>query len=118
MVQLPRALRAWNTPAFEATLKDELEQLGAGHLPLQQGLSASSQVLDGEISVMLIKAAELPDRIRVRVGVFYAGIIAGCNCADDPSPVDANPEYCELWVEIDKSGAHVRVALTEDHGHD
>jgi len=113
-MQLPRTLAAWNTPVFAATLKDELEQLGAAHLPLQQGMSASSYALDEAVSVMVINAGEQARCIRARVGVFFSGIVAGCNCADDPSPVEANNEYCELWIEIDKAGAHARAALTAD----
>jgi len=38
MIQLTKALHAWGTPDFEAVLKQEIAQLGADYLPLQQGL--------------------------------------------------------------------------------
>ena len=53
MIELPKALHAWNTPEFNAVLKDEIEQLDGGLLPLQQGLSQGSHVT-GRFSVMII----------------------------------------------------------------
>lgn len=110
-IRLPAALNAWNTPAFAATLKRELEGLGAGGLPLQQGLAASSVALDDAYEVMVIAAEDAPGAIRARVGVFYAGIVAGCSCADDPTPVEPQHEYCELLLAIDKATAETAVAL-------
>ena len=42
MTRLTNALNAWGAPDFESVLKKEIEQLGAEHLPLQQGLSTGS----------------------------------------------------------------------------
>jgi hypothetical protein len=41
--------------------------------------------------------------IRARVGVFFSGIVAGCRCADDPTPVEPQDEYCEFQFEIDRA---------------
>jgi hypothetical protein len=110
MLRLPAALQAWNTPGFAAILKDELVRQAAA-LPLQQAAAHSSVALDGGIEVMLIGATADPARIRVHVGVFFSGIVAGCSCADDPTPVEAQPEYCELELLIDPATAETTVRL-------
>lgn len=113
MIKLTKTLLAWGSEAFEAMLKAEIEDLGARHLPLQQGLSSGSYAIDRDLSVMLIGVTEAAGVIQVRVGIFYTGIIAGCNCADDPTPVDELSEYCELQLEIDKNTAETAVSLVE-----
>lgn len=111
---LPRALAAWDTPRFGEAFKLEVEQLDAGSLPLQQGLSGTSAVADEPFSVMLLGAAAVGDCLRVKAGVFYAGILGGCSCADDPSPLEAQPEYCELWFDIDMRSGETRVGLVPE----
>ncbi|MDD5365699.1 MAG: hypothetical protein PHR30_10190 [Gallionellaceae bacterium] len=114
MIQLPDALKAWGTPAFRAALKQELERQEPCALPLQEGLSTSSHALDDPFSVVLVAASEEPGRIHARVGIFYHGLIAGCSCADDPTPVEPQDEYCELLLDIDRTTAATRVTLAPD----
>ena len=111
MIQLPKSLNAWGTPEFEAILKQEIEQLDAGKLPLQQGMSASSYMTDRPFQAMLIGASEEAGRIRVKAGIFYTGVIAGCSCADDPTPIDEQNEYCVVQFDIDRATAQTTVAL-------
>lgn len=111
MVRFEKTLRAWGTPGFDAILKQEIEQLDPQALPLQQGLSRGNYVSDNGFSAMILGVAEQPGSIRTRAGIFYAGIIAGCSCADDPTPVDEHIEYCELQFDIDKATADTTVTL-------
>ncbi|HEY5601552.1 MAG TPA: hypothetical protein VIM41_00425 [Gammaproteobacteria bacterium] len=111
MLRLQDSLAAWGTPAFNDTLKTELEQLGIEQLPLQQGMSTSNYALDDKIEVMIIEVSESPDSIRAKAGFFYSGIIAGCSCADDPTPVEKNSEYCEVQLHINKQTAETTVTL-------
>lgn len=111
MIQLPNALNAWRTPEFEAVLRQEIQQLDAGCLPLQQGLSTSSYVTDRPFQAMIISVHEDTSVVRVKAGIFYTGIIAGCSCADDPTPVDELNEYCVLQFDIDKATAKTTVTL-------
>jgi len=113
MIRLSRTLQAWGRPDFRAVLKAEIEQLEASQLPLQQGLSASSHVLDDKFSVMVIGVDDEDDvaTIRVRVGIFFSGVIAGCSCADDPTPVEAQNEYCEMQLSIDRRTAEATFAV-------
>lgn len=108
---LPESRAAWNTPAFGEVFRYEAEQLDAALLPLQQGLTATGCVADAPFRVMLIAATAAGGCIRVKAGIFYAGVIGGCSCADDPTPLEAQPEYCTLWFEIDMSSGETRVAL-------
>ena len=111
MLRLPETLNAWGSSNFRDVFKQEVEKLGGQDLPLQQGLAASSHVSDRPIQVMILSIAEEPECIRVRAGIFYTGVIAGCNCADDPSPLDEQNEYCVVQVDIDRTTAESTVRL-------
>lgn len=114
MVRLDKALRAWGTPDFEATLKQEVAQLGADRLPLQQGLSTGNYVTADPITVVINSVAEREEVIRVKAGIFFRSVISGCSCADDPTPVSEINEYCEVRLDIDKSTAATAVALVTE----
>ncbi|MFP5408015.1 MAG: hypothetical protein ACLGGY_01910 [Gammaproteobacteria bacterium] len=114
MIRLPNTLNAWNTPRFAAVFKQEIEGQDAVSLPLQQGLSVSSHVTDRPFQVMLISVNEDADQIRIKAGVFYTGVIAGCSCADDPTPIDELNEYCMVQLCIDRITADTTVALLEE----
>lgn len=111
MIRLTRSLNAWGTPDFEGILKAEIEQLGAEQLPLQQGLSTSSYALDDKLDVRIISFSEEASFIRAKVGIFYSGITPGCSCADDPTPVEEQVEYCVVQLDINKTTAETTVAL-------
>lgn len=114
MPRLPQSLNAWNTPVFQDVLKREIEQLDAPALPLQQGLARSSHVSERPFQAMIIGVREEAARIRVKAGIFYSGIIAGCSCADDPTPIDELDEYCVLQLDIDRTTAETTVTLLEE----
>ncbi len=109
MMRLEQALRAWGTPDFEAVLKREIAQC-AGQLPLQQGMSSGSHMTDAPATVMINRVIELPGAIRVHAGIFYRSVLIGCSCADDPTPISENNEYCEVQLDIDKASAATTVA--------
>jgi hypothetical protein len=111
ILRLPQALGAWGTPAFKAVLKGELEQLDPQAFPLQEGLSLSSYALYDKISAVVIAASDTADQIQIKAGIFYAGVIAGCSCADDPTPVEPQIEYCEVMIDIDKGTGEATVSL-------
>jgi hypothetical protein len=111
MIRLQKSLHAWGTPEFEAILKHEIEQLDAASLPLQQGLSISSHVTDSPFQALIISVHEDAGAIRVKAGIFYTGVIAGCSCADDPTPIDELTEYCVVQLDIDRTTAATTVTL-------
>lgn len=114
---LARAAAAWNSPAFGPTLIAEIQALGP-HDPrlrplLQRALTQTSAVAEVPLSVQLLDSREETGHIRVHLGVFYAGIIAGCSCADDPSPVDTIIEHCEWLLDIDPATGRARATLCD-----
>jgi hypothetical protein len=113
MIRLMQASRAWGTPEFNAALKRDVERLDPDTLPLQQGLSMGSHVLDKPVSAMVIAASEADGVIRAKVGIFYASILAGCACADDPTPVSENSEYCVVRFDIDRASGEARLSLVD-----
>jgi len=113
MIYLPHSLAAWNSDVFSAVAKREIGALDEKLLPLQQGLRYSSSVNANSLSVTLLHVEDDAHKITVRAGLFYTGIISGCNCADDPTPIDEYNEYCEVVFQIDKKTAMTSVLLID-----
>lgn len=113
-MRLTKSLNAWGSPQFSDVLKQELQAQLVEALPLQQGLQSSSHVLDAPRSVMVIVSSAIGNAIHAKVGVFYSGILAGCSCADDPTPVEAVNEYCEVRIEIDRTTGDATAALLSE----
>lgn len=111
MPQLPQSHAALGTDDFKAVLKAEIEQLDPAELPLQQGIEHGSYYSGKPFTAMVIGVTDDAQAIRAKIGLFYTSIIAGCNCADDPTPPDEYTEYCEAEVVIDKQTAAANIAL-------
>lgn len=118
MIRLDKALNTWGTPDFAATLKQEIEQLGAAQLPLQQGLSMGNYVIAEPITAIILNATEMEKIIRIKSGIFFKSVIGGCSCADDPAPVSEINEYCEVWLDMDKVTAATTVSLATGRTED
>jgi hypothetical protein len=113
MFKLKQTLNAWNSSDFGNVFKREISYLKAEVLPLQQGLSGSSYASPENLSVTILKINSDENSIFVKAGLFYTGVIAGCSCADDPTPVSENNEYCEAVFVIDKATADTTVTLVD-----
>lgn len=113
MPRMTRSLRARGSPEFESVLKEEIAQLGAGVLPLQEGLTTGSIGLDDSVGAMILGVTEAPGTLHVRAGIFYTSILSGCACADDPTPENENTEYCEVELDIDGASGEVQVRLAD-----
>lgn len=111
-IALVESVAAWGTPRFNDVFKHELEALPVDVLPLQQALSRGTSVLDEPRNVMIIAVTDTAQSIHAKIGVFYSGILAGCSCADDPTPVEAQPEYVELALDIDKTTGQAQVRVS------
>ena len=111
---LKASLEKWGTPEFSDVFKAELAQLPAAELPLQRALTASSSVADEPREAVLLSVEAFPAVLRVRAGLFYSGVIGGCSCADDPTPLDTQREYCELLFDIDRRSGAATVELLTD----
>jgi hypothetical protein len=113
MITFPSSLQAWNTDSFNMAFKQEISTLDKNLLPLQQGLKHSSIANGKNLTATVLSAEENNDSIIVKAGLFYTGIIAGCNCADDPTPIDGINEYCEVLFLINKQTAEASVTLID-----
>jgi hypothetical protein len=111
MLRFSESLHSVGDANFKEILKVEIEQLDAKQLPLQQGLSAGGYALEDDFNVMIIHVAELENSLSVKAGIFYHGVVAGCSCADDPTPMDETSEYCEVMFEIDRETGEASVEL-------
>lgn len=114
MIRLTKTLNAWGTSGFGDTLKGEVEQLDVDRLPLLQALSTSSHVTDSQRTVTIIRVSDGENLIHIKAGIFYSGIIAGCSCADDPTPIDEQNEYCVVQIEINKQTAEATITLLDE----
>lgn len=108
-MRLPDSARAWGAADFPAVLKRELAA-HADELPLQQALSGTSAVADEPVTVVLLDARADEATIHAKVGIFFGGILAGCSCADDPTPVEPQTEYCELLIAIERATGNASIS--------
>lgn len=97
--------------SFKESLKKEIASIDPGQLPLQQGLAHSSYVSKAPFSPVILSIKNNESSLIIKTGIFYTGIIAGCSCADDPSPTDEQNEYCELLIEIEKTHGESKITL-------
>lgn len=105
------SLRDWNTDVFSLTLKQELERLPSGALPLDKGITQGGMVDDATITASVLSFKENPTAIQAKAGVFFTEIIINCGCGDDPMPTNA---YCEILILIDKTTAETEFSLFHD----
>ncbi len=92
--------------------KQAIEQLSHDQLPLQQGLEHTSVVsLDDPFTAVILRIDEHRDTIEIKSGIFFAGIIGGCSCADDPTPPNTLQEYCELQFTVERNNGETKVTL-------
>ncbi|MFN2329455.1 MAG: hypothetical protein ABR612_11085 [Chromatocurvus sp.] len=112
-IYFPRSIAAYGSAGIEAILKQEIEALSINQLPLMKGLRSGNYVLDSKIETMIISITADAKALHVKAGIFFPSIIAGCSCADDPSPVEAQQEYCELLFKIVRETAVATVALSD-----
>ena len=108
MTRLTKSLQQWETETFSKTLKQELENLEPGILPLNLATTQGGLVDDSNISALINQITDTTDDIQIKAGIFFNEIIAGCNCNDDPV---SDNTYCELLIMIDKTTAEVNFSL-------
>ena len=111
MFRLALSLLAWDTETFNVVFIKEVSALGLNDLPLQEGLSHSSYAICDSLAATVLNKKCDDNKLFIKAGLFYTGVIAGCNCADDPTPVDENNEYCEVLFSIDRQTAETTVSL-------
>ncbi len=111
MFYLPLSLEAFATASFNNVLRQEVCALDPDLLPLQQGLQNSSYAISDKLSVTVLEVKQDDKNITIKAGLLYNGIIAGCSCSDDPTPIDETNEYCDVVFCINKQTAETTVRL-------
>lgn len=99
MIKLSQSLSQWGSDHFKSTLKQELETLPSGSLPLYQATQQGGQVDDSNIAVLINSVEEQDKLICVSIGVFFYEIMGGCNCGDEPPSENT---YCDMLLSINK----------------
>ncbi len=108
MTKLTDSLNEWGSEGFKRTLKQEIESLNDGILPLDHATCQGGKADGSNISALVNSASESETQIEINVGVFFDEIIAGCNCGDDPMSENT---FCDLLVTIDKVTAEAKFKL-------
>jgi hypothetical protein len=111
MPKFTDALRHWPSPDFPRALKQELEQLAPGALPLDKATTLGGFIDDSQLTATIFSVAETETAIEAHIGVFFTEILIGCSCGDDPEPHNA---YCRLRICIDKQTAAATFYLLAD----
>lgn len=107
-------MASWPNDDFAAILKLELAELGHDWLPLQSALRYASHVSDEAVSYSILSMNEVAADIVVKLGLFFKGVVAGCSCADDPSPDTETNEYCVVELKINNQTAEVELKILDD----
>ena len=113
MIIFEESLKEWNSPLFADVLQQEIKRLSVDDLHLQKALRYGSYASTENLKLIILSVDESDQNILAKVGVFYIGIIAGCDCADDASTTSEQNEYCELDVTINKQTGEVLFELNE-----
>lgn len=99
---LLNSLNAWGSDSFSRLLKEELQSLQPGTLPLHAGVTQGGLVDDAGLTATVLSASDKAGTLQIKVGIFFTEIVAGCSCGDDPAAYSA---YCEILVRIDRQTA-------------
>ena len=111
MPKFQQALCKWPSDDFKQSLKNELETLEAGVLPLEKGVSQGGMVDDSNITVTVLNVRDSGIAIEAKLGVFFTEVVICCGCGDDPMPVNA---YCEMQCLINKDTADAEFQVLEE----
>lgn len=111
MMSFQAVVTAYGTPDFAQVFVETVQRMDAADLPLQQGLRQSNYVSPSPHRVVILASEATEKTITVRAGIFYAGIVAGSCCSDDPAPMCEQTEHCELYFTIDRKTTAIEIAM-------
>lgn len=111
MPKFTTALNNWNTDLFNPSLKNEIQNLKPGTLPLEKATNQGGMIDDSNITASIINSTDNNNYIQAKVGIFFNEVVGGCNCDDDP--VSENT-YCEIILSINKETAEAEFSLISD----
>lgn len=111
---LADSLAVMGSDDFESAFKREVAALDVKLLPLHQAMVYGSYPAESPISAVLLNTTEKDDLLLVKAGVFFSSVLAGCNCAGDPSAENEYQEYCQLLFSIDRQSGETEAVLLPD----
>lgn len=111
MIQLAHSLSSWGSKHFNRSFIDEVTQLPLQQLPLQQAMSVGNFASKHNLEILINQQHEDNEFIYIKCGIFFSSLISGCNCADDPTPIDYNTEYCEMLFKINKKCGDTHISI-------
>ncbi len=107
-----RALMAGENP--KQALRDELRALPDDALPLQRSLRHGSIALKNELEPLIYACRRTGDDFEMDCELFYHSIVAGCQCADDPSPDERLTESVRLRMRLAAPQGEVSFAINPE----
>ena len=110
-----RALMAGDNP--KPALRDELRALPDDVLPLQQSLRHGSIALKDELEPLIYACRRTGDDFELDCELFYHSIVAGCQCADDPSPEERLTESVRLLISLRAPDGTAQIRLENERTH-
>ena len=111
MITFSDALLEWHSPMFDDLLLGEINKLTADELLLQQALRNGSYATTDDMKIIILSVKDDDETIYAKISVFYKSMIPGCQCDDDPSPMNYENEYCELLLSINKRTAETNIKI-------
>lgn len=110
MVDLSNTRAAWGADNFSDVLKNEMRTIAPDLLPLYIE-SAQGGLMDfNDISISILSATENEKTLDLKVGLFYTELVGGCNCDDDPTPVNS---WGTLEIIIERKTAATYFSLLD-----
>ncbi len=115
MIALPRTHQALaEGAALKPALRQDLRALDERALPLQQALRQGSIAVADKLDVMILDCRDSDHGWDIRCTVFFHGIVAGCQCADDPSPEERIDESAQLRIRLSRRDGSAVIRLLDD----
>lgn len=90
---------------------DALSALPAGILPLREACTQGGFVDESARQISVIDVKRSRDHVAARIGVFFAEVVGGCNCHDDPA---SSPVYARFDLKFARHSTEVEIHLLPD----
>jgi len=110
MIDLSNTRAAWGADNFSDVLKNEMRTVAPDLLPLYIKSAQGGMMDFNDISVSILSVDESEKTFKVMLGIFFTELIGGCNCDDDPTPVNS---WGKLEIAINRKQAATDFSLLE-----
>ncbi len=73
MPKFTKSLHGWKSASFTQTLKNEIQNLKTGALPLDKGAFQGGHIDDSNLAITVLHVTDDEKTIQARVGIFRTG---------------------------------------------